>query len=353
MERSSRVISKKNAVEADILFCIQKDQLQFASHIITTQGLLDVIHLRGLEEYEALTPMHKPQNTKHWSPYTWAFYSKKLDYLKLLFEQSPSMQPHLSHCLDITSGLNLLTAEDSFDLAESLDERYLNKGRMQGLLICVAQRNWEMFKYTLDRTYKHLLGWHLFQAARAFVEAQWFEGLVMFFNDDKVQIVLGNIPLRNKKDLVGSMLQHMKLKVKSEDFEQVRAVLTREVESSKIAEHTTAIFDYILNDYQGPIEKIVNENGLASLNFCCAMTGKDYRGGNRAVLEAVEKTSIKMSTQKLEKFLFEKLNPVTLSIVSNAQRCLEYFLSLPTTSLLYACAKPGAYDLSDTCFLRH
>jgi len=60
VERSSRVISKKNAVESDILFCLQKDQLQFASHIITTLGLIDVIHLRGLDEYEALTPLHKP-----------------------------------------------------------------------------------------------------------------------------------------------------------------------------------------------------------------------------------------------------------------------------------------------------
>ena len=63
-----------------------------------------------------------------------------------------------------------------------------------------------MLKYTLDRCYRHLLGWHLFLAARAFIEAQWPEGLVMFFKDDKVQIVLGNIPTKNKKDLVGSML---------------------------------------------------------------------------------------------------------------------------------------------------
>ena len=162
--------------------------------------------------------------------------------------------------------------------------------------------------------------------------------------------MLGNVPDTNRKDLVGSMLQHLKLKIRNEDFELVRAALTRPDEVSDKG-HTTTIFDFILNDYQEPIEKIINENDLTNINICSAMTGRHYKGAHRAAIE--EKTSIKMSTQKLEKFLFDKLNPVTLAIVCNAQRCLEFFLSLPTTSLLYATVRPGAYDLSDTCFLRH
>ena len=52
-------------------------------------------------------------------------------------------------------------------------------------------------------------------------------------------------------------------------------------------ELTNLIFDNILMDYSGPVEKIYTENNLSSINVCQHIVGSNYRGKNRVEFESV------------------------------------------------------------------
>jgi hypothetical protein len=113
-------------------------------------------------------------STKGWNAIIWGVYTQRLDYLKILFEQST---PNLSLALDVNSEKSMFPEGNQVEMKTySLDEQYLGKGRAQGLVIAILHRNWEIFKYVHDKCYKYLMGSQVFTVFRAFVDQQWLDG---------------------------------------------------------------------------------------------------------------------------------------------------------------------------------
>jgi hypothetical protein len=78
--------------------------------------------------------VEKTFNSKMWNPITWSYFLQKSDYLQVFYESIPL---HLTHALDINPG--------KFDIETSDDGIYLNKGKMQGLLFSIYNKNWNDF----------------------------------------------------------------------------------------------------------------------------------------------------------------------------------------------------------------
>ena len=57
---NKRIIDKKNARKEDLMLCVKENQMKIAQHIIVSQQLIDVIDIRGLEEYQKLTYRQTP-----------------------------------------------------------------------------------------------------------------------------------------------------------------------------------------------------------------------------------------------------------------------------------------------------
>lgn len=60
-----------------------------------------------------------------------------------------------------------------------------------------------------------------------------------------------------------------------------------QIRMEHLNELTNLIFDNILMDYSGPVEKIYTENNLSEINVCQYIIGSNYRGKNRVVFESV------------------------------------------------------------------
>lgn len=130
---NKRIIDKKNARKEDLMLCVKENQMKIAQHIIVSQQLIDVIDIRGLEEYQKLTytlditgqdpytqsKVEKTFNGQLWNPVSWAYFQSKMDYLTTFYEQ---MNINLSHSLDINPG--------KFDIDNNDENLYLNKGKM-------------------------------------------------------------------------------------------------------------------------------------------------------------------------------------------------------------------------------
>ncbi len=96
-------------------------------------------------------------NTKNWNPVTWAIATERMEYIKMFYE---NLEPHLTHAIDINPFLSIFS-----------EDIQLNKGRMKGLIYAIQMKNWDIFKYIMDKTYRFLTGWHAFNAFRAFVDS--------------------------------------------------------------------------------------------------------------------------------------------------------------------------------------
>jgi hypothetical protein len=93
-----------------------------------------------------------------------------MDYLNLFFT---SMQPHLQHALDINPVKSLYQSEDSGIFSGKLpdpDSLNLNKGKCQGICLVISQKNWDIFKFMMDKSYQYLTGWHCFICVRSFID---------------------------------------------------------------------------------------------------------------------------------------------------------------------------------------
>ena len=97
--------------------------------MLETAQLLDIVDVRGYEEYVTLKidqplsnppPIEKTYNTKQWHPLTWAFFLQRSDYIKLFYEALPI---HATLSLDLNPGKFGIEASDDSDV-------YLNKGRL-------------------------------------------------------------------------------------------------------------------------------------------------------------------------------------------------------------------------------
>jgi hypothetical protein len=93
-----------------------------------------------------------------------------MDYLNIFFT---AMKPHLQHALDINPVKSLYQAEDSGIYSGKLQDPdclNLNKGKCQGICLAISQKNWDMFKFMIDKSYQYLTGWHCFICVRSFID---------------------------------------------------------------------------------------------------------------------------------------------------------------------------------------
>jgi hypothetical protein len=97
---------------------------------------------------------------------------------------------HLTHSLDINPG--------KFDIDNSDENLYLNKGKMSALLFAIYNFNFDIFQYGWTQSYRYLSGWHVFTAFRTLIEVEWEEGLKVFLQNEKTYKILKSIPKRNR-----------------------------------------------------------------------------------------------------------------------------------------------------------
>jgi hypothetical protein len=153
---------------------------------------------------------------------------------------------HIPHSIDINPG--------KFDIDSNDESLYLNKGKMQGLLFAIYNKNWETFSFAWQKCYRYLSGWHVFTAFRTFIETEWKEGLSYFLNNKNTFKILLAVPIKNRKDLFSNMKQYSYVKGRKLDLDEVidPALENIELRINKYekrnynSKFTTQIFDAIL-----------------------------------------------------------------------------------------------------------
>ena len=68
---------------------------------------------------------------------------------------------------------------------------------------------------------------------------------------------------------------------------QVETTILPHSRLEHLSELTNLIFDNILMDYSGPVEKIYTENNLSAISICEHIIGSNYRRKNRVEFESV------------------------------------------------------------------
>lgn len=53
-QATSRVIDKQSAIKEDLMLCVREDQHAIAEHIIDANQLIDVVDIRGIDNYKKL-----------------------------------------------------------------------------------------------------------------------------------------------------------------------------------------------------------------------------------------------------------------------------------------------------------
>jgi hypothetical protein len=92
---------------------------------------------------------------------------------------------------------------------------------MQGLLFAVYNKQWETFQFSFNKCWRYFSGWHVFAALRAFIEAEWKEGMSMFLNLEAVYWIMIAMPSKNRKDLIHNMKQYSYLKARKLELSEI------------------------------------------------------------------------------------------------------------------------------------
>ncbi|CDW89477.1 UNKNOWN [Stylonychia lemnae] len=357
VQETSRVINLQTAKQMDLMLCVKEDQIAIAQHIIKSYQLIDVIDVRGFEEYITIKvsldisgklpdsrqkELEKTYNTKLWNPLNWAMYLQKSQYLSQFFQILPI---HLTHSLDLNPG--------KFDLESNDEILYLNKGKMQSLCFCIYNKNWDDFYLVWTQSFRYLSGWYVFSALRAFVESEWDMGIQRFLLNEQTYKIIRAIPLKNRDELIHNMRQFSYLKARQINLlsvieELIDQIVLRLDKDEKLSKHqtiTTELFEIIKKDDVQQLEQIMLKHQITDISM---YTGQHYKG--QSDLTTYYKSPVDMLSQTIRP---SQINPMILAIISNSQKCLELLTLRSEINLFYSTAKPGSYDHSDTCPLKN
>ena len=196
VKATTRVINLATVKKSDLMLCVREEQVAIARHIVESFRLGDVVEVNGQEEYFTVKvgKEEKTYNSKLWNPVTWAFFLRKPDFLHLFYD---TLHLHLTHCLDVNPG--------KFDVEASDEEVWGNKGRLQGLLFTVYNRDYDLFLFGVSFSHRYLSGSAIYALFRAFVDTHWQEGLSRFLLEPLVHKVLRGMPRPNRRGLLGNM----------------------------------------------------------------------------------------------------------------------------------------------------
>jgi hypothetical protein len=105
------------------------------------------------------------------------------------------------------------------------DSLNLNKGKCQGICLAISQKNWDIFKFMMDKSYQYLTGWHCFICVRAFIDNKWIElGLLKYLQEQSFRSVIKAIPNKNRRDILSNMTQYARSRVSSQDFDKITEI---------------------------------------------------------------------------------------------------------------------------------
>eukprot|EP00347_Sterkiella_histriomuscorum_P005379 403356837 len=356
VDATTRIINMQTAKKIDLMLCVKEDQLAIAQHILSHYNMIDLIDVRGFEDFATIKvqleisaknpnvyskEFEKSFQTKLWNPLNWAFYLQKQQYIRFIYENLPI---HLSHCLDLNPG--------KFDI-ESIEEGFLNKGKAHNMLMTIYNKNYDDFYYAWNQSYRYLSGWYVFSAFRCMIECEWDIGIQRFLMNDIVYKIILAMPIRNRNDLIENMRQFSYLKARQiglhqiveEYIDQIIMRLDKDDSMSKHETTTTELYEIIRRDDASALEQFFIKNSVKEITL---FSGKHYKGNQE--LKITYKSPVDMLSHTIRD---EQFNPMTFAIVCNSIRCIEFFVQKTEINLLYCTAKPGSYDLNSVCALRN
>ncbi len=261
-----------------------------------------------------------------------------MEYLNLFF--GANMQPHFQHALDINPVKSLYQAEDSgfFNgkLLQDPDSLNLNKGKCQALCLTISLKNWDTFKFIMEKSYKYQTGWHCFILFRSFIDHSWIDlGLVKYLEEQSFRSVIKAIPNKNRRDLLSNMTQYARSRVTTVEFDKITEIfniLATQIETMvspqfqeaneakfQIKALVNSTFEAIISDSVQTLEKIFKDNELLfqQIDICQILLGSSYTGFSKDKLNTLTKLSYK-SGKQVEVIKFDKANPVTVAVMSNS-----------------------------------